>query len=163
MLKQYRKYVTSSVGFTFLVVGATGMIFKFFFKTHTLEEIHGWLGVAMFVAAIWHIAHNWGAIQNYLRDKRVLALLIPVVLVIAVIVATQEKETERGVSPRQVVRELSRGSFENIAKAFGKDSGAVMTAMKADGLSIENEHSSLEDIARANHKRPEGLMVYFLK
>ena len=42
-MNKHRKYVTSAVGFTFLVVGITGVIFQFFFKNPVLTHIHGWL------------------------------------------------------------------------------------------------------------------------
>lgn len=162
MLKQYRRFVTSSVGFSFLVVGITGVIFKLWFKNHVLEEIHGWLGLAMFVAAVLHIAQNWGPIKNYLRDLRVLALLIPIIVAIAFIVFGQ-KEEGRGPNPRQVVHRLAEGSLADVAKVFGKDLNAVVSDMKNDGLNVGDTSARLEDIAKANNKPPEGLLTYFLQ
>lgn len=40
-MNTWRRFVTSGVAFSFAVVGATGIIFQFFFKSHVLENIHG--------------------------------------------------------------------------------------------------------------------------
>src|ERR1700677_1355796 len=114
MLIQYRKFFTSTVGFTFAVLGTTGVIFKFFFKNHTLTEIHAWLGVAMFAAAIFHIIHNLGPIRKYLRDKRVLALLVPIVSVIVFLSLVEGEEKRDGVNPKQIVEKLAEADLADL-------------------------------------------------
>jgi hypothetical protein len=161
VFKKYRKFVTSSVGFTFVVVGATGVIFKFFFKNHALEQIHGWLGLAMVVAALFHIMHNWGPIQNYLRDKSILALTVPVITVIIFFGFIQKEET-RGVNQKQLIRQLSHANIDDMARVFDKDANIILTAMRNDGLKIENGQVTLQAVAKMNEKSPESLFMYFL-
>ena len=71
---KYRKFITLALGFAFLIVGVTGVFFKFFFKNHAMTEIHVWLGLAMVVAATLHISQNIRPISSYLKNPRVLTL-----------------------------------------------------------------------------------------
>jgi hypothetical protein len=160
-MSKYRKFITSSVGFCFAVVGVTGIIFKFFFKTHPLEQIHGWLGVAMVTAALFHIIQNWGPLKSYLRDWRVLTLLVPVVAVILGF-AFAPAENSRS-NPRQVLHKLARGKASVVAAAFGKDVTQVAEAMKNDGLRVESTDETVEAIAHENDKPSEELLSYFSK
>jgi hypothetical protein len=161
-VNNYRQFFTSGVAFTFLVVGVTGVIFQFFFKTHLLEEIHGWLGVAMVAAAAVHIYQNWRPLKRHLQDKRVYALLIPVFLLIAFF-TFGDKEKEQGVSPRAVVRKLSQAHAGDVARSLGKDVATVNAAMKADGLQVQGSDETVQELARNNNKPPEAILNYFMK
>ena len=168
-MNKYRKFITSSVGFTFLVVGVTGVIFQFFFKTPVLEHIHGWLGVAMVVTAILHILQNWKPLQNHLRDGRVFLLLIPIVAVIALLTfgIGQKEKGGRGeggkVSSRDVMGKLAQAHAADVAKVFGKDITAVLSQMKTDGFQADRPDATVQELAKDNHKSQEGLLVYFVK
>jgi hypothetical protein len=161
-MKRYRKFFTTGVGFTFLVVGTTGVIFKFFFKPHVLEEIHGWLGLAMVAAALVHIAQNWSSLLGHFRDRRVFAILIPIALTIGFFAATA-KEGGRGPNPREAMRKISRANATDVARVFGKDVEGVMAAMRAGGLLAGTAQESIESIARENGKSPDEVLAYFVK
>lgn len=160
MLLKYRKFFTSTVGFSFLVVSVTGIIFKFFFKTHTLEEIHGWLGVVMVASALFHIIQNWPSLRKYLREPRVLALLIPIGILI-VVLALQPAEP-KGVNPRAIVRKLADGKLKDVAQAFNQNSNFVLTTMSQAGLRVTGPDQTLSSIAQENQKPPEALLGYFM-
>lgn len=168
-MNKYRKFITTSVGFTFLVVGATGVIFQFFFKTPVLEHIHGWLGVAMVAAALLHILQNWKPLQNHLRDGRVFLLLIPIVAVIALLTfgIGQKEKGGRGaggkVSPRDLIGKLAQAHASDVAKVFGKDVTAVLSKMKGDGLQADSPEATVQELAQGNRQSPEGILVYFVK
>ena len=165
-MSKYRKFITSSVGFTFLVVGVTGVIFQFFFKNPVLEHIHGWLGVALVVAAGLHILQNSKSLQSHLQDRRVFLLLIPIVAAMAIaILSTKAKSGARGpgLNPREVIGKLFQAQANDLARTFGKDSNAVMENMKKDGLQVENMANTVQEIAQVNHKSPENILPYFVK
>jgi hypothetical protein len=161
-VNRYRQFFTSGVAFTFLVVGVTGIIFQFFFKTKLLEEIHGWLGVAMVSAAAVHIFQNWRPLKKHLQDKRVYALLVPVLLLVAYFTFGQP-EKEQGVSPRAVVRKLVQANAADVARTLGKDVDTVYASMKADGLQVRSAGETVQDLARDNRKQPEAILNYFMK
>lgn len=162
MLSKYRKFVTTGVGFTFVVVAVTGLIFKFFFKTPILENIHGWLGVAMVCAALLHITHNWKPLLQHFRDWRVFVLLLPVGLVIGYFSLTQ-KEPSQKVNPKQVVRKLTKSKTADLAKVFGKDSSAIAASMQKDGLQVEGSDETVEEVAHANKTSPDRILMYFVQ
>jgi hypothetical protein len=163
-MNSYRKFVTSSVGFTFLVVGITGVIFQFFFKNQILLHIHGWLGVAMVVAAAWHIFQNWKPLQNHLRDRRVFLLCVPIIAVMAFLAFGQnEKGRERNMNPRELMGKLTQASATDPAKVFGKDVNTVFARMKGDGLQAEGSTMTVQALAQENHQSPDGILVYFAK
>jgi hypothetical protein len=155
---RYRKVITTSVGFCFVVVGITGVIFKLWFKNHALEEIHGWLGLALISAASLHIFQNWGSLRRHLRDKRIYALLLPVALVCGVFAL--QREPPRGMSSRRVIRKLTEASPADVAKVFGKDLNQVFASMKSDGLSTEAA-TTLQQLADRNKQPPEKILDYF--
>ena len=160
-MKKYRKFITSAVGFTFLVVGTTGVTFRFFFKNHVLQDIHGWLGVAMVVAACFHIFQNLGSIRGYLRDPRVWSLVVPIFLVI-IYFGFIHKETNRGVNTQDVVHKLLPGRATDIAKAFGKDVNTILASMTSDGVRVTGPEETIEAIGRDNKRRPESILLYFV-
>ncbi len=168
-MNRYRKYITSTVGFTFLVVGVTGVIFQFFFKNPVLEHIHGWLGVAMVVAASLHMLQNWQPLQKYMRDGRVRLLIIPVVAVIALAAfgpfafGSQKSRREGNFNPREVLGKLAQANATDVAKVFGKDVNAIFGQMQSDGLQTTSPTQSIQELARQNHRSPEGIFPYFLK
>ena len=161
-MNRYRQFFTSGVAFTFLVVGVTGIIFQFFFKTKLLEEIHGWLGVAMVSAAAVHIFQNWRPLKKHLQDKRVYVLLIPVLLLIAYFTFAQSGK-EPGVSPRAVVRKLAQANAADVARSLGKDVDTVYASMKADGLQVRGKDETVQELAHDNRKQPEAILNYFMK
>ena len=164
-MNNLRKFVTSGVGFAFVVVGVTGVIFQFFFKNHPLEQIHGWLGVALVVAAALHITQNWPSMRNHLRNWRVYGLLVPIVLVVAFFSFGHRENGGNcgGVNPRVIVQRLSHGRVSDVAKAFGQDVGTVLAAMQSDGLRVEDSGETLQDLAHRNQKSPEAVLAYFAK
>ncbi len=161
-MNRYRKFVTSSVGFTFVIVGITGVIFKFFFKNHVLEQIHGWLGLVMVAAAIVHIIQNWRPLLNHFRDRRVFGLLIPIILVVGFF-AFGQKETSGEVNPREVIHKLSQASANDVAKAFGKNVNSVFAAMNGDGLHVGSTDETVQELAEQNQRPPKGILIYFVK
>ncbi len=162
LFNKFRKFVTTSVGFSFLVVAVTGIIFKFFFKTRPLEDIHGWLGVAMVAAALMHIIQNWKPLQNHLRDWRVFLLLVPICSVMIFFFRTQQ-EVKSKLNPKQVVRKLGNASSADLAKVFGKDPDAVIALMKKDGLQVDSSEETAKDLAEKNKTSPDNILSYFVK
>jgi hypothetical protein len=161
-VNRYRQFFTSGVAFTFLVVGVTGVIFQFFFKTKLLEEIHGWLGVAMVASAAVHIFQNWRPLKRHLQDRRVYALLLPIVLLVAFFTLAKP-EKDQGVSPRAVVRKLSQAHAADVARTLGRDIDTVYASMKADGLQVRDSGVTVQELAGDNRKPPEAILYYFMK
>jgi len=155
----FRRFVTSSVGFSFIIVGLTGVIFKFFFKNHTLEEIHAWVGLVMVAAALFHIIQNWNALKRHLLDTRVYALLIPIGVICGLIVLRGEPKA--GLNPRRVMRQITQASADNVAKTFGKDVHQVIISMQKDGIAVDSSEETLAQLAEKNHRPPEKILAYF--
>lgn len=191
-MSKFRGLVTSGTGFTFLVVGVTGVIFQFWFKTRPLLAIHAWLGVAMFVVAVVHIFQNWRSFLRHLRDWRVYAVLVPLLGGLAYYSLHTHGEGRRGFAGRggfqgpEGRREGDRGGWRNgnngggnnasalaaklatahadgLASAFGKDADTVLASMKKDGLKVDGGAETVQDLARQNRKSPEEVLMYFVR
>lgn len=186
-MSKFRRFVTSGVGLTFLVVGVTGVLFQFFFKTRPLVQIHAWLGVAMVAVALIHILQNWRSMLSHLRDWRVYSLLIPAGLAIWYVSQHSHRERHResaGRGTRSEERtegdrrnasmEFRRGSqgiltkladahAAPLASAFEKDFSTITAAMKSAGLRIGSDQETISEIARQNHKSPEEILAYFVQ
>lgn len=159
-MNRYRKFVTSGLGFCFAVVGSSGLFFQLFYKPHTLEEIHTWVGITMVALALLHIYQNGKPLKTYLKQPRVYLMLLPVLLISGFFVL--RPEPQRGANPRQVVSKLSAASIADLSRVFGRDPAAMVAAMKADGIALASEKESLKSVAQANHKPPEALLEYFV-
>ncbi|MBN8711839.1 MAG: hypothetical protein BGO12_15735 [Verrucomicrobia bacterium 61-8] len=147
-MNRFRRFVTSGVGLTFLVVGATGVLFQFFFKTRLLVQIHTWLGLAMVAFALIHILQNWRSMLGHLRDWRVYSLLIPAGLAIWYIslqphrdgrreMAGRGPRTEEGRGDGNFRRENEGGGRETAGqdrRRGGRNLAAKLSSAHADGL-----------------------------
>jgi hypothetical protein len=160
-----RKFVTTGVGFTFVVVGTTGILFQFFFKNQTLTSIHGWIGTALVAAGMVHVAQNWKPLRKHLQDRRVFLLLIPIFLLIATVsfASFGEDRHHREGNPREVMQKLSQASVRDLAKVFGKDVNSVLALMAGDRLRVGTPDQTLSQLAQNNQKPPEALIGYFVR
>jgi hypothetical protein len=157
----YRKLVTVAVGITFVVVGATGVLFQFFFKNHYLMQLHIWLGMAMVVAAVIHTVQNWRSLKTHLADWRVYTLLIPVAAVCLFFAVGQKPQGREG-NPKAVIETLAQANVDGLAKAFGKDVASVFEKMERDGLVVASG-KTVQELARENHKSPANILNYLIK
>jgi len=158
-----RQYVTTGVGFSFLVVGATGIVFQFFFKTKPLENIHGWLGVGLCALAIGHIFQNRKSLFKHLRQPRVFLLLIPVLGIIGFFMANAPKPAQRGINVRQIVGKLVEAPVQDVAKLMGADLNETMASMQKDGLTTTSGSESIRALADRNKRPPDQVLAYFFK
>lgn len=161
-MNKYRKYITSGVGFTFLIVGVSGVIMQFFFKNQVINHIHAWLGIGMFVFAVVHILQNWSPMKNHLKDWRVFLLLIPVVITVA-FTLTGGREERRGMNPRELMSKLSQAKNTDLAKVFGKNFDSVAAQMKSDGLQVDGANLTVQQLAQNNHQPTDRILSYFVK
>lgn len=152
--------MTSAVGFTFLVVAITGVIFKLFFKNHTLEEVHGNLGLLMIVAALFHIFHNWKSLTNHLKMSKVFLVLIPIFLVL--VVSVVERKSSSGLNPRMVIGKMTQASIEELAIVFKKKPEEVIEHMKKDGWQVQDQKQSLSEVMESkSSKNSLEVIQYF--
>lgn len=154
-----RKYFTSLVAFSFLVVGGTGLYFKLFSKNHTLEEIHTWIGIIMVVAAIVHLIQNMKSMLIHLKQLKVYLLLIPIFIIILVFSLEGAKEP-KGLDPKAISRKVLEAKIIQIAPLFNKSPEEIVYKIKNDGLSVSNSEQSLSEIARNNHQPPPKMFKY---
>ncbi len=151
-MNKFRRFVTSGVGLTFLVVGATGVLFQFFFKTRPLVQIHAWLGVAMVAVALIHIVQNWRSMLGHLRDWRVYSLVIPAGLAIWYVSQHSHKEGRREMAGRGPRTEEGRGEG-NSRREAGEGGNA----------SQERRRGSRDFIAKLSAAHMDGLASAFDK
>lgn len=145
-MSKFRRFVTSGVGLTFIVVGATGVLFQFFFKTRPLVQIHAWLGVAMVAVALIHILQNWRSMLGHLCDWRVYSLVIPAGLAVWYIIQLPHKDGRREMTGRGPRTEETRrdgdfrresGDGRNAApdrRRGGREFAAKLSSAHIDGL-----------------------------
>jgi hypothetical protein len=161
LINKSRRFVTTSVAFTFLVVASTGVLFKFFFKTRLLEGVHGWIGIGLVAMACLHVAQNWKSLKRHLRDVRVYLLVAPIVVVVVILWCTKPAST--GFNPRQLVPKLMQANAADVSRVFRKDVSTVARAMQADGLHFGNESVTLQELSKINQVSPDRILVYFLR
>lgn len=158
-MNAFRKYITSGTGFSFLVVASTGLFFKFFFKSHALEEIHGWVGILMMILAILHLYQNWKAFLNHLKDLKVWLNLIPIVFIVALFSLGESDNNQIG--PKQVMGNLFSSNITVVSEVFKQNPENVLLKMKNGGLNIDSSAQTLSEIAEENQKKPQDLLIYF--
>lgn len=159
-MNSYRKYITSGVAFSFLVVGSTGLFLKFFFKNHPIENIHTWLGISMVALGTIHVFQNRLSMFNHLKEKKVFYLLIPIVIVILGFSLFEVNE-EKGLNPRIVMQNLIQSKLVTVAEVLKKDPRSVLIKMQQEGLDVTGPDQTLEEIAKINRKVPREMLKFF--
>lgn len=159
-----RKWISLVLMCCFLTVSITGIIFEFFFKTHSLEEVHVFAGLLMVAVGVWHLINNWAPFRNYLKSIRTV-FVIALIFISAVLVIGRgegEKERQRGINPRMVMNKVSQARLQTAAELFNKVPEQVVGQMKANNLQVDSADLSLIEIARVNHISANELMHYFV-
>ena len=164
-MNKLRSYITVGVGFCFLVVAITGVIFEFFFKTKFLENVHGWVGVGMVAFALFHILQNGRPLLVHFRNWRVYLLLVPIIAALGFSQRSLSTKQRAGddVNPGMVLAKLTTARAEAVAQVFGKDFAAVGKQLEKDGLHVSDPTLTIQQIAESNHTGPRRILGYFLR
>lgn len=161
-MKSLRKYITSSTGFTFLVVAATGLYFKLFTKTKMLEEIHGWVGILMLAFALLHLYQNWGSFQNHLKDKTTWLTLVPILIIIGIFSFSGTGPSNK-MGPKEVMVNLMSSRLITVSEVFKQNPDEVLIKMRDAGLTINSGEQKIDEIAKLNNKKPDEILIFFKK
>lgn len=150
--------------FTAVVVLPTGLFMKFATKSHTIEEIHGLVGIAMAVATVLHLAVNWRPFLNHFKRGSSYISLIPVIILVALnFMPESQRKGPPKLNPGIVFQQLETSNLSVVAQVFKKDIDEVVVRLKSKGIDIYDREVTIEALARENQKDPKDLLSLFLE
>lgn len=155
-LRKLTRTGTPMVMAVFVVTATTGVLLFFHLGERLIKELHEWIGLAMVVGAVLHIARNWKAILQHLRRPPlwIFAALALTAAAAFIVPALGQGERRGGDGQRQLVRALLRAPIDQIAPVLSTTPEGLAARLADAGFKVEGTGSSLADIARASGKEP---------
>ncbi len=153
-MNKYRIVISVLVGISFAVVGVTGILIKFVFKSHAMNEIHTWVGMVMVVMAVLHLLVNWKPFAGYFRNRRLYLLAIPFVVYLLV-QGLQKDEGRRGPNFIQKIFQAKAG---DVAAVYGKSPDQALASLREAGLKADGTNETIQQISEQNHRRAEDVL-----
>ena len=152
-----RRWVTPLTMGTFLLSAVTGILL--FFKIHLglIKPVHEWLSWLLVIAAILHLYINWGpgARSVSSRGGRAIFLAFVVLLGLSFLPLAGQRHHQR---PDALVRALAGASLESVAQLAHHHPEELLVMLRGQGLAIESESQTLEQIAARNNRQAGDLL-----
>ncbi|MEC3862470.1 DUF4405 domain-containing protein [Mesobacterium sp. TK19101] len=158
-----RKWATPLTAATFLITGVTGIVL-FFHAGGTLSRVaHEWIGMAVMVVFLFHMALNWRAFTCYV--KRPLAAAIMGLGVLAtVLTSVPLGGGGSGFDPRIAFGAMQGARLETLADLAGKTPDALRAQLQAGGFDTQNGAQTVTDLSGGDRDRAmQVLAVAFAK
>lgn len=147
------KHSTPALTAIFPVMGVTGLMMFFHVGQQAVEDLHGWFGLGMIVAASLHLARNWAAVRGYARAGAALKIAFAgaIIGVIGFLTAGQFEGEEGGRGgPQAIFAALERSPVRELAPLFDETPEAMEARLLAAGLRGVSVEASPRDIASAS-------------
>jgi hypothetical protein len=155
MGKFLRNYATplSLVGFA--AIGVTGVMMFLGVRSHQLNEIHEWIGIAFVVVAILHLFRNiksFGLMMAQTRSMVVVGVLgtVAALLIVTATFSGGAGGGQGSGGPPQfrVAERLSYTPIAQLAPAFGLSSGQFIARLRKGGVTVSGPGQNLADISQ---------------
>ena len=148
---------------SFLAVAITGLLLLFGVRSHTLGEVHEWIGVVFILALVLHLVRNWRGMLAMLSIPRNLAIIAVTGVVAAALIFFSLPQGAGGQGhgahgPRQVISRVSAAPIEKMAPALGLTSDEAIARLRRGGVAVEGPQQSLTEIAAKNGQAPPRLL-----
>lgn len=146
-----RPWATPLTFATFLIVGVTGIVL-FFHTGGTLSRVaHEWIGFAVMIAAIAHVALNWRPFTRYVKKPVAATIMIlGIGLTIATSVNFSAADASAQLSPARVFGALQTAPISAVAQVAGKDPAGLISDLAAQGYTVASPDQSIRTIAQGD-------------
>lgn len=148
--------------FSSFVVLGTGLWMYFFSKGKLLEEVHGQLGLAFFIAVVIHLLVNQSAFLKHLKTPKAYVSGLLIALICAIVIAVESGGPAGGdIPPGRIFHQMETAKIADLSRVFQIDVASVVTNLRQDGISGAAEEMTLAQAAQVAGKEPRQMLKYF--
>ncbi|MEZ4385103.1 MAG: DUF4405 domain-containing protein [Nannocystaceae bacterium] len=158
-LRRSLRLGTPMIAATFVITGVTGVFLFFHLGERLFKQLHEWIGLAMIVGAIVHIASNWRAMVKTMRKPpqwvfAALALVTTAAFVVPQLSGDAGPGKGGKAAQRQLQQALLSAPIDKLAPVLQTTPDALAAELKAAGFTVVDGQSSLTTIAGASSREP---------
>jgi hypothetical protein len=167
MIRFLRKFATPVSMGAFTLSAVTGLLMFFEAGVGMNHLAHEWLGWALVLGVLTHVATNWAAFKNYFVNKR--ATTLPIVAMFLVLLAgsfAPPPGQPEGPSPaRMALNALVASPLTAVAPVAKRSPDDLVAALKAGGFSKASspDQSVLDIVGGDREDQGKAFEVIFKK
>ena len=152
----YKEWATPLTIGSFVVTGLMGILIFFHLDIGLIKPAHEWLSWFMVLGAGFHILANWKAFTRHFSKcigASIIGLFI-VLTVLSFIPAGRGGGRERRGGPpfMKAAQSLIDSPLTTVANVAKREPAAVLSALKAQGITVTSEQQTIKAIAEENKK-----------
>jgi 4-amino-4-deoxy-L-arabinose transferase-like glycosyltransferase len=155
-----RNWVTPLTVGSFLLVGFTGVLMLFGYRSGSVNALHEAFSLVFVIAAVLHTWLNWGAIRLHLSRAtgRFVIGLFAILLVVSLIPFGER--TDRGRIPsRAAVAVLLDAPIEAVAALTRRTPVELREALNQQGIRVTSDALTVAEVARQNQADPVRVLA----
>ncbi len=156
-----RSWATPLTIGAFLLMAVTGILMFFHLDTGLNKAAHEWLGWAMVVGVVAHVAANWRAFAQHVSRRSAQAI---VGAFVALLIGSFFVKADGGGSPAgPAIRALMGASISQVAGLNGEDTQVVIGRLQAAGFTVTGSTQTLSQVAGADRAQTGKVLRAALK
>jgi hypothetical protein len=146
-----RKWATPLTAATFIITGVTGIVL-FFHAGGILSHVaHEWIGMAIMVIFLFHIAINWKPFLNYFKKPVGATIMaLGVILTAATFIPMEQQQGNGGMNPGRLIGAMQKASVTSLAEMSDKDPATIVADLQGAGYSFATSESTVGDLAKGD-------------
>ncbi|SPF77917.1 DUF4405 domain-containing protein [Pseudoprimorskyibacter insulae] len=146
-----RKWATPLTAATFIITGVTGIVL-FFHSGGILSRVaHEWIGMAIMVVFLFHIAINWRPFLAYFKKPvGATIMVLGVVLTAATFVPLDQAQSGGGMNPGRLIGALQKAPITALATMTDKTADTIVTDLQAAGFANATTETTVADLTQGD-------------
>lgn len=148
-----RDWATPMVAGAFLLSAVTGILIFFHLDSGLNKTAHEWLGWALVIGALSHLASNFTAFKKRIQQpltKIIIGLFATLLLVSFIPVGDNEGEGKAVM--RTGIDRLSSSPLSVVAQVAQKDADTLIQELKAADINVTSPDQSIKDISEGDRE-----------
>ena len=153
----HRNWATPLTIGAFVLTSVTGVLLFFHIDSGLNKPAHEWLGWALIVGGIAHLATNFASFKKYLRQPLGMGIIGAFVLLLALSFLSA---TGHGEAPvRAIMMSLTETKLDTLATVARLSPDELKLRLGAEGIDVSNpQQQSLRDLTAGDRERQIELL-----
>lgn len=154
-----RKWATPLTAATFIITGVTGIVL-FFHAGGILSHVaHEWIGMAIMVIFLFHIAINWRPFLTYFKKPVGASIMaLGVVLTALTFVPMEQPQNGGGMNPGRLIGAMQKAPITALAQMSDKDAATIVSELEAAGYSGAETTTTVADLAHGDRSAAMAIL-----
>ncbi|MCB1334620.1 MAG: DUF4405 domain-containing protein [Roseivivax sp.] len=147
MTLSLRRWATPLTMATFLITGVTGIVLFFHAGGTTARVAHEWIGMAVMVVFLAHLALNWRAFTAYFKRPLAVGIMVTGLVVTLLTSVPVTSSQQGGPNPRQLFGAIQAAPLHTVAELAGQDTDGLVTRMRQAGFASATADSTITELS----------------